>query len=65
MELSAFLKEWRSETPYIVAHTSGSTGKPKEIHLQKTDMEESARMTADFSVLMLHRTCISLCRWII
>lgn len=48
MELSAFLEEWRSETPYIVAHTSGSTGKPKEIHLLKTDMEESARMTADF-----------------
>lgn len=48
MELSAFLEEWRSETPYIVAHTSGSTGKSKEIHLLKTDMEESARMTADF-----------------
>lgn len=48
MELSDFIREWESPTPYIVAHTSGSTGVPKEIHLPKKDMEGSARMTAGF-----------------
>lgn len=48
MELSDFMNEWESPSPYIVAHTSGSTGTPKEIHLLKKDMEESARMTVGF-----------------
>lgn len=40
-----FLKEWESESEYIIAHTSGSTGTPKEIKLPKRDMTLSARAT--------------------
>lgn len=40
-----FLKEWESESEYIIAHTSGSTGMPKEIRLPKRDMTVSARAT--------------------
>lgn len=46
--IDAFLREWRSEGEYIVAHTSGSTGKPKEIRLPKRDMRASARATVSF-----------------
>lgn len=44
----AFLKEWESDSDYILAHTSGSTGKPKEIRLLKEDMRQSARATNRF-----------------
>ncbi len=44
-QIEAFLKEWRSDCPYVVAHTSGSTGAPKEIRLPKADMAVSARAT--------------------
>ena len=40
-----FMREWQSDSPYIVAHTSGSTGAPKEIRLLKEDMRASARAT--------------------
>lgn len=62
MTYDEFLDEWRSETPYIVAHTSGSTGQPKEILLPKEMMARSARRTIDFfgidSDSRLH-SCIS------
>lgn len=46
--VSAFIEEYLSDKPYVVAHTSGSTGAPKEIHLLKADMEASARLTNEF-----------------
>lgn len=46
--LNEFLKDWRSEDPYIIAHTSGSTGTPKNIRLPKADMEASAKATNKF-----------------
>ena len=46
--IADFLAEWRSDSPYIVAHTSGSTGTPKAIHLLKSDMMLSAANTVDF-----------------
>lgn len=47
-EVAAFVAEWESDAPYIVAHTSGSTGAPKEICLGKRIVEASARRTMDF-----------------
>lgn len=47
-EVDAFIEEWESDAPYIIAHTSGSTGKPKEIRLEKMIVEESARRTIEF-----------------
>lgn len=47
-KIEAFLREWQNGEDYIVAHTSGSTGTPKEIHLQKSDMIHSARLTNGF-----------------
>jgi O-succinylbenzoic acid--CoA ligase len=43
-----FISEWLDDEPTIKANTSGSTGAPKTITLQKTAMEYSARMTADY-----------------
>lgn len=43
--VSDFIREWQSDSNYIVAHTSGSTGTPKEIRLPKADMIVSARAT--------------------
>lgn len=44
-----FLSEYLDDNcDYIVAHTSGSTGTPKEIHLLKSDMQQSARNTNEF-----------------
>ncbi len=40
-----FIEEYYSAGDSIVAHTSGSTGKPKEIHLPKSDLRASARLT--------------------
>lgn len=44
----AFLREWKSDSGFIIAHTSGSTGKPKEIRLLKEDMRQSANATNRF-----------------
>jgi len=44
----SFVQNWFDESDYIVAHTTGSTGKPKKIHLRKTAMIYSARMTNQF-----------------
>lgn len=44
-EVRAFIDEWLSDLPYVIAHTSGSTGEPKEIRLLKEDMQASAEAT--------------------
>lgn len=46
--VASFIEEYYNDNSYIVAHTSGSTGKPKEIHLLKSDMRASAKLTNDF-----------------
>lgn len=43
-----FLESWFDNKDHVIGHTSGSTGKPKEIHLKKSDMVHSARMTNGF-----------------
>ena len=43
-----FLESWFDNKDHVIGHTSGSTGKPKEIHLKKSDMVYSARMTNGF-----------------
>ncbi len=48
MSLEEFLKEWRSDSPYVTVHTSGSTGTPKAIEVEKRRMEASARITCSF-----------------
>ena len=40
-----FIEEFFADGETIVAHTSGSTWTPKEIHLRKSDMRASARLT--------------------
>lgn len=50
-ETATFIEEYYNELPYIVAHTSGSTGAPKEIHLLKSDMQASARLTCEHFAL--------------
>lgn len=47
-DVAAFLDEWNSPLPYVLAHTSGSTGTPKEIRLLKSDMIKSAEATCEF-----------------
>jgi o-succinylbenzoate---CoA ligase len=44
-EIRAFLEEWGNEELSISVKTSGSTGKPKLIHLLKSDMIASAKLT--------------------
>ncbi len=46
--IADFMREWESDSSYIIAHTSGSTGAPKEIRLLKSDMLASASATNDF-----------------
>ncbi len=47
-DVSEFIQEFYNGKEYIEAHTSGSTGEPKLIHLFKSDMKESAKLTNDF-----------------
>ena len=47
-EIRTFLKNWGNEEPSISLKTSGSTGKPKLIHLLKSDMIASAKLTGVF-----------------
>lgn len=47
-EVRAFIDEWLSDLPYVIAHTSGSTGEPKEIRLLKEDMQASAEATNSY-----------------
>ena len=44
-EIRDFLDEWGNEELSIPVKTSGSTGKPKLIHLLKSDMIASAKLT--------------------
>ena len=48
VNVADFIAEYLNDADFVVAHTSGSTGKPKEIHLPKSDMKASARLTNDF-----------------
>ena len=48
MNLSEFLEEWHSDSPYVRVQTSGSTGAPKQLMVEKRCMLNSARMTCDF-----------------
>ena len=47
-ELADFLEEWYSGLPTVAVQSSGSTGAPKLIHVEKSRMRASARMTCSF-----------------
>ena len=47
-EIRNFLKEWGNNELSISLYTSGSTGKPKLIHLLKSDMVASAKLTGEY-----------------
>ncbi|MFA6582304.1 MAG: AMP-binding protein [Paludibacter sp.] len=53
-----FLQNWFDDSGFILAQTSGSTGKPKSIHLQKSSMINSARMTNQFFGLNAESTAL-------
>lgn len=58
MELVDFLEEWNNEKTIIEVKTSGSTGAPKPLHIAKTRMLSSARMTCDFLQLVPKNTAL-------
>lgn len=45
MNLTQFLSDWNSPSPFITVKTSGSTGEPKLISVEKKRMEASAGRT--------------------
>lgn len=47
-QLSSFLSDWESDSPYLEVQTSGSTGTPKRITVRKEQMVNSARLTCDY-----------------
>ena len=47
-ELADFLAEWFADRPTVSVQTSGSTGAPKIMHVEKSRMRASARMTCSF-----------------
>ena len=47
-EIILFLRQWWSNSEFIIAQTSGSTGKPKSIQLKKNSMRISAKATGLF-----------------
>lgn len=47
-EIILFLRQWWSNSDFIVAQTSGSTGKPKSIQLKKNSMRISGKATGLF-----------------
>lgn len=47
-ELYLFLKEWFSDSDFVLAQTSGSTGEPKPIKLPKSVMIKSAERTIEY-----------------
>lgn len=65
-ELFVFLKEWFSDSTYVLAQTSGSTGEPKPIELPKLIMRKSAERTIEyFGLQKTDRLLLSLpCRYI-
>ena len=58
MTLAEFIEEWNSDSPYITVQTSGSTGVPKRMLVEKSRMEESARMTCKFLSLTSFDTAL-------
>ncbi|MEI8114888.1 MAG: AMP-binding protein [Bacteroidia bacterium] len=65
-ELLLFLKEWFSDSEFVLAQTSGSTGEPKQIELPKSVMIKSAERTIEYFGLQKDdRLLLSLpCRYI-
>lgn len=55
-----FLKEWFSESDFVIVQTSGSTGTPKPIQLKKQFMVNSALTTGVYFSLP-HKTTALLC----
>ena len=47
-QLSEFISDWKSASPYLEVQTSGSTGTPKRIMVRKEQMVNSARLTCDY-----------------
>ena len=47
-QLSEFISDWKSPSPYLEVQTSGSTGVPKRITVRKEQMVNSARLTCDY-----------------
>lgn len=47
-EIISFIKDWFSESEFIISKTSGSTGIPKDIQITKSAMKMSAEMTGEF-----------------
>jgi O-succinylbenzoic acid--CoA ligase len=47
-QLSEFISDWKSPSPYLEVQTSGSTGVPKRITVRKEQMANSARLTCDY-----------------
>ncbi|HIU17165.1 MAG TPA: AMP-binding protein [Candidatus Avidesulfovibrio excrementigallinarum] len=47
-DLADFLTEWYADAPTVTVQSSGSTGAPKIMHVEKTRMQASARMTCSF-----------------
>lgn len=54
-----FVRQWKDDSPHILAHTSGSTGVPKEVRLLKSDMRLSAQATCQFFNISSH-SCLLL-----
>lgn len=50
-KLFSFICDWFNDQPTLKLQTSGTTGAPKEITVEKSKMQESARMTGDFFYL--------------
>ena len=42
-QLSEFISDWKSASPYLEVQTSGSTGTPKRIMVRKEQMVNSAQ----------------------
>lgn len=47
-DLADFLEEWYTALPTVTVQSSGSTGIPKKMHMEKSRMRASARMTCSF-----------------
>ena len=58
LEIRNFLEEWGNNELSISVNTSGSTGKPKLIHLLKSDMVASAKLTGAYFNLETAQTAL-------
>ena len=57
-EIRDFQEEWGNNELSISVNTSGSTGKPKLIHLLKSDMIASAKLTGEYFNLKNAQTAL-------